>query len=74
MQTATRQPEAFAPLDLESRSAIDTAAAAFHLGRRPQTLRGWACHEDGPIRPVRVHGRLLWPVADIRRLLNLSQK
>lgn len=49
--------------------ALDTAAAAHYLNRRPQTLRGWACNEDGPLRPRRVHGRLLWSVKDIRRLV-----
>ena len=44
----------FIPLALETRSVIDTNAAAFHLGRKPQTLRKWACHEDGPLRPVRI--------------------
>lgn len=63
---------AFVPLDLETRAAVDTATAAFHLNRQPQTLRGWACHEDGPLRPVRVHGRLAWKVADLRRLMGVA--
>ncbi len=57
------------PIAAETRAVVDTATAAFHLNRRPQTLRVWACYEDGPIRPLRVNGRLAWPVADIRRLL-----
>jgi hypothetical protein len=60
------------PLDLETRAAVDTATAAYHLNRQPQTLRGWACHEDGPLRPVRVHGRLAWPVAELRRVLGVA--
>lgn len=62
----------FVPLDVETRAAVDTATAAFHLNRQPQTLRGWACHEDGPLRPVRVHGRLAWKVADLRRLMGVA--
>lgn len=62
----------FPPLDLEHRPAVDTAAAAHYLGRRPQTLRAWACHEDGPLRPLRVNGRLAWPTAEIRRLLGVA--
>ena len=62
----------FTPLAQEGRSHVDTACAAYHLGRRPQTMRVWACGEEGPIRPVRVNGRLSWPVAVIRRLLELS--
>lgn len=63
----------FIPLEQETRPTVDTAAAAFYLIRRPQTLRGWACMENGPLRPRRVHGRLAWPVADIRRLLGVAQ-
>jgi hypothetical protein len=61
--TNTRQ---FQPLDLETRSAVDTETAAFHLNRRPQTLRAWASTGSGPLSPVRVHGRLAWPVDRIR--------
>lgn len=60
------------PLDRETRTAVDTATAAYHLNRQPQTLRGWACHENGPIRPIRVNGRLAWPVAELRRLLGVA--
>ena len=62
----------FPPLAQEQRTHVDTAATAYYLTRRPQTLRGWACHEDGPLRPVRIMGRLAWPVADIRRLLGVA--
>lgn len=82
MQTATHHSAAVreattgpavVPLDRETRTAVDTSTAAFHLNRRPQTLRGWACHEDGPLRPVRIHGRLAWRTADLRTLLGLAQ-
>lgn len=59
----------FIPLELETRPAIPTAAAAYHLNRKPQTLRVWACEENGPIRPIRINGRLAWPVSAIRGLL-----
>ncbi len=62
----------FVPLDRETRSALSTSEAAYHLNRAQQTLRVWACHEDGPLRPLRIHGRLAWPVADIRRLLGVA--
>ncbi|HRO52578.1 MAG TPA: hypothetical protein PK043_05395, partial [Alicycliphilus sp.] len=39
-----------------------TSEAAGHLSRAQQTLRIWACREDGPIRPIRINGRLAWPV------------
>ncbi len=60
-----------APLNSENRAALTTKETAAHLGRKPQTLRVWAMREDGPIRPVRVHGRLLWPVSEIRKLLGV---
>ena len=62
----------FTPLALETRPAVDTAAAAHYLNRRPQTLRGWACLENGPLRPIRINGRLAWPVAAIKQLLGVS--
>jgi hypothetical protein len=61
------------PLEREARSTLPTTEAAYHLGRRPQTLRLWACLENGPIRPIRVNGRLAWPVSEIRRLLGVTQ-
>ena len=63
----------FTPLELETRPLVDTAATAFYLLRQQQTLRGWACHEDGPIRPIRINGRLAWRVADIRKLLGVAK-
>lgn len=62
----------FPSLANETRHAVPTECAAFHLGRKPQTLRIWACYESGPIRPVRLHGRLLWPVADLKKLLGAA--
>ena len=70
MQTAA--PQQFPPLESVNRPAVDTAAAAYYLSRRPQTLRGWACLENGPLRPIRIMGRLAWNVAEIRRLLGVS--
>ena len=64
----------FPPLEQETRTNIETAAAAHYLLRRPQTLRVWAYKENGPLRPVRVYGRLAGPVADIRRIVAGSSK
>lgn len=68
MQSAANQR--FTPLEQETRVTIPTDAAAHHLLRKSQTLRAWACLENGPIRPIRINGRLAWPVASIRALLN----
>ncbi len=48
---------------------LPTHEAAPLINRSPQTLRKWACLENGPIRPIRIHGRLAWRVADIQKLL-----
>ncbi len=69
-QSATSAAHIFTPLAQETRSHVPTSCAAFHLIREQQTLRAWACLENGPIRPIRINGRLAWPVAAIRSLLN----
>ena len=61
-------------LDQESRSHVDTACAAYHLSLAEQTLRKYACYETGGIKAIRVSGRLRWPVAGIRKLLEGSAK
>lgn len=60
----------FQPIEHETRSHVETGCAAFYLCRSQQTLRSWSCLENGPIRPIRINGRLAWAVADIKRLLN----
>jgi hypothetical protein len=72
MMREAHAPQQFTPLALEHRPAVDTAAAAYYLSRRPQTLRGWACLENGPLRPIRISGRLHWKTEDIRRLLGVA--
>lgn len=62
----------YAPLDQVTRTHVTTEEAAFYLNRAAQTLRMWACFETGAVRPIRVYGRLGWPVAEIRRVLGLS--
>jgi hypothetical protein len=87
METAKHHPEVVSPARLaaaerkggtlvslasETRAAVDTAAAAFHLNRQPQTVRAWACLENGPLRPLRMHGRLMWPTAKLRELCGVA--
>ena len=67
-------PTGFIPLDQETRTHVSTKVVCHHIGRKEQTARGWACHEDGPLRPIRVNGRLAWAVADIRRILGVVSK
>lgn len=60
------------PLEREARAALPTPEAALHLNRAQQTLRLWAMREDGPIRPIRINGRLAWPVAELKRVLGVQ--
>lgn len=61
------------PLEQVVRPMLTTAEAAYYLNRKPQTLRIWACKDEGPIRPIRMHGRLGWPASEIRRYLGVAQ-
>ena len=71
---AATEPQQFPPLELVNRPTVPTEQAAHYLLRRPQTLRGWACAETFPdgLRPVRINGRLGWPVAGIRAVLGMK--
>lgn len=61
----------FTPLAKETRATLPTVEAAYHLNRAQQTLRLWSMREDGPILPLRIRGRLAWPVAELRRVLGV---
>lgn len=56
------------------RQTLTTTEAAKALNRTPQTLRKWACLESGPIRPIRINGRLAWPLDEIATLLGGSSE
>jgi len=53
----------------KGRDTFETDEAARFLNRKSQTLRRWACYENAPLKPIRIHGRLAWRVSDIKRLL-----
>ncbi len=72
MKSKAFQPANAVPLALETRSALPTAEAAYHLSRAQQTLRIWAMTNSGPVRAVRIGGRLAWPVAEIKALLGVA--
>ncbi len=72
--SATHNLPVFSPLEQVTRPTVPTDAAAYYLNRRPQTLRAWACLENGALRPVRISGRLAWSVAEIRSLLEGGTK
>ena len=58
----------------KGRDTLPTDDAATAINRAPQTLRKWACLENGPIRPIRINGRLAWRVSDLRDLLSGGAK
>lgn len=70
----SKQHQCFPPLDQETRSHVETRCAGFHLNRKDQTMRSWASLGNGPIRPVRINGRLAWAVADIKHVLSGGQQ
>lgn len=61
----------FTPLEHEKRPTVGTSQAAFYLHLAEQTMRIYACREIGPLRPIRVNGRLHWKTDDIRKLLGV---
>jgi hypothetical protein len=66
--------EQYPLLEKVNRSHVPTEQAAHYVSRQPQTLRHWACRDGtGPLRPIRVHGRLSWSVAEIKKLLGVAQ-
>lgn len=69
---AVSEPQQFPPLEQVTRPTVPTEQAAYYLNRRPQTCRAWACRENGPLRPLRINGRLAWPVAELRRVLGVA--
>lgn len=78
MQNTINQPATaavqFPPLEQVTRPTVPTDQAAYYLNRKPQTMRAYASLENGPLRPIRINGRLAWRVADIRALLEGGAK
>ena len=58
----------YLPLEQVNKPNLTTAEASYYLNRRPQTLRGWACLENGPLRPTRIGGLLAWNTATVKAL------
>lgn len=70
MTPSRNDPKAYAGLP----EVLPTNQAATAINRAPQTLRRWACKEDGPIRPIRINGRLAWRVSDLKAILAGGEK
>ena len=67
----------YPPLEMMTRTHVETDAAAYYLNRQPQTLRGWHCHGHFPtegLRPLVLNGRLHWSVAAIKAAMGGTAK
>jgi hypothetical protein len=68
-----RNMNAFESLDAIDKPTLTTGEAAHFLNRKQQTLRNWAIRNDGPVKCVRIGGRLAWPTAAVRALLAVAR-
>ena len=62
----------YMPLEQVTKPKLPTSETAYYLDRRPQTLRGWACLENGPMRPRRIGGLLAWPTSEVKALAGVA--
>lgn len=69
---AVSQYQLFPPLQSVTKPSLTTEESAYYLNRKPQTLRIWAMKENGLIRPLRINGRLAWPVREIKKVLGME--
>jgi len=61
----------YPPLEAVTRPNVTTGEAAYYLNRKPQTLREWAM-TGKVIQPLRINGRLAWPVSGIKKVLGVA--
>jgi hypothetical protein len=59
-------------LKTETRVAIPNREAAAALTLKPQTMRSWSSAGTGPIRSVKIGGRIYWRTSDLIALLEGS--
>lgn len=72
MQAPQQFTAQYLPLEQVTRPNLKTEEAAFYLNRRPQTLRTWACLENGPLRPRRISGLLAWNTNEVKALAGVA--
>ncbi len=72
MQAPQHFTPPFPPLALVTKPNLTTGETAYYLNRAAQTLRGWACLENGPIRPIRIGGLLAWNTATVKALAGVT--
>lgn len=61
----------FPPLESVTRPTLKTDEAAYYLNLKPQTMRVHACTGSGPVRPIRINGRLAWPTAAVKAAVGM---
>jgi hypothetical protein len=74
MNSTTKSKYPFPATCATIRATMTTAEAAAALNRKPTTLTKWAWAGTGPIKPIRIYGRLAWPSDEIAALLNGGQQ
>jgi hypothetical protein len=72
IQAAQHFKGQFLPLEQITKPNLKTEEAAHYLNRRPQTLRAWACLENGPLRPRRIGGLLAWNTSEVKALAGVT--
>lgn len=72
MQPPQQLKAQYLPLEQVTKPNLKTSEAAYYLNRAAQTLRVWACLENGPIRPKRIHGLLAWSTAEVKAIAGVT--
>jgi hypothetical protein len=72
IQTTQHFTGQYLPLEEITKPNLKTEEAAHYLNRRPQTLRAWACLENGPLRPKRIGGLLAWSTTEVKALAGVT--
>ncbi len=72
MQAPQQFKAQYLPLEQVTKPNLKTEEAAHYLNRRPQTLRAWACLENGPLRCRRIGGLLAWSTAEVKALTGVA--
>jgi hypothetical protein len=60
------------PLEEVQQPLLDTKSAAYYLMAQAQTMRCWAARGVGPIRPVKIGGRLRWRTSEVKKLVGIA--
>lgn len=62
----------FPPLEEVTKPMLTTAEYCHYSNFAKQTVWLHACKENGPVRAVRIGGRLGWPTKAVKQLLGVA--